>query len=142
MNIRVFFKKRDLRKIQPSLEKSKSSMIIAELKLDEAKRLFHAEFFNNVILSAYTSMFHASRVLLYKDGIQEKSHYATYFYIKEIYSKVIPKSLINSFNILREARHDVLYGFKEEMSREEAESAILDAEEFLIEVKRIYEKKT
>jgi len=33
---------------------------------------------NFVILAAYTAMFHAARAVLYKDGIQEKSHYATY----------------------------------------------------------------
>ena len=87
-------------------------------------------------------MFHAVRAILYKEGIQEKSHYATYVYINEKYSDKIPQHLINSFNILREDRHEILYGFDLNILKEDAENAILDSEEFLEEVKKIYEKTT
>ncbi len=140
MDTNECFKKRILRKIPPNLEKANSSIKIAEIKLSEAKKLFDAEFFNNSVLSVYTSMFHAVRAILYKEGIQEKSHYATYIYINEKYSSKIPKHLINSFNILREDRHEILYGFDRDISEGDAETAILDAEEFLEEVKKIYEK--
>ena len=140
MDANYFFKERKLRKIPVDLEKSKKSLEIAKQKLEEAKKLFSADFYNNSVLSAYTSMFHSARALLYKDGIQEKSHYAVYVYIKEKYSK-IPKSLMNSFNNLREERQEVLYGFEEHVSKEDSENAILDAEEFLEKVREILNEK-
>lgn len=139
-DIQYLFEKKLLIKIPVSIEKINSSIKIAEMKLIEAKNLFNAEFFNNALLSAYTSMFHASRALLYKDGIQEKSHYAVYIYIRELFSDKIPKSLINSFNNCREMRHNILYGENSEVDKEESENIILDAEDFLEEVKKILEK--
>ncbi len=137
MNIKDCFRNRILKKIPPNLEKTNSSIRIAEAKLEEAKKLFSAGFFSNAILSVYTLMFHSARALLYKDGIQEKSHYATYIYIKEKYSKNLSQNLLNSFNLLREDRHEILYGFEENISKEEVENAILDAEDFLMEVKNL-----
>ena len=138
MNILECFEKRLLRKINPDLEKSKKSLETAKIKLEEAKKLFEAGFFNDSFTNTYTSMFHASRVLLYKDGVQEKSHYAVYVYIKEKYSKKIPLNLINSFNFLRDERHEIFYGFDEEITKNQAEKAILDAEDFLGEVENLY----
>ncbi len=132
MNLNECFEKRLLKKINPDLEKSKNSLKIAESKLSEAKKLFEAGFFNNSIVSIYTSMFHASRCILYKDGIQDKSHYAIYIYLKEKYSKKITQSSLNSLNLLREERHEILYGVEENISSEEAEK-------FLEEVKKIYD---
>ncbi|MEK6844667.1 MAG: HEPN domain-containing protein [Nanoarchaeota archaeon] len=138
MDIHECFEKRLLRKISVDLEKSKKSLETAKTKLEEAKRLFESGFFNNSLTNAYTSMFHASRVLLYKDGVQEKSHYAVYIYIKEKYSGKIPLNLINSFNFLRDERHEIFYGFEEKINKNQAERAILDAEEFLAEVEKLY----
>ncbi|MEK6824099.1 MAG: HEPN domain-containing protein [Nanoarchaeota archaeon] len=137
MNINDCFEQRLLRKISPDIEKSKKSLQIAKTKLDEAKKLFDAGFFNNSLLSIYTSMFHASRFLLYKDGIQEKSHYAVYIYLKEKYSGKISQKSLNSFNVLREERHEILYGFEENISSEDVENALLDAEEFLEEIRNL-----
>jgi len=141
MDVNECLDKRILRKIFPNSEKSKSSLRIAEAKLEEARRLFVSDFFSNSVLSVYTSMFHAVRSLLYRDGIQEKSHYATYVYIAEKYSSKVSKNLLNSFNFLREERHEILYGFEEKISQESAENALLDAEEFLMEIKKILENE-
>jgi len=137
MNIDECLKKRLLRKIEPSKEKSESSIRTSEIKLDESKRLFSLDFFNNSVISAYTSMFHAARALLYKDGIQEKSHYAIYIYLKEKYSNKIQLSLINSFFNYQNKRHYVLYGFEYSESKEGAKAIIFDAEEFLNKIKEI-----
>lgn len=137
MNIQECFERRLLRKINPDLERTGKSLETAEAKLKEAEKLFGAGFFNNALTNIYTSMFHDSRALLYKDGIQEKSHYTVYIYIKEKYSGKIPLNLINSFNSLRDERHEVFYGFEEKISKTQAENAILDAKTFLKEVKKI-----
>ncbi len=136
-DIDELFEKRLLRRIPVDMDKVYSSIKISETKLTEAKKLFNADFFSNVLLSAYTSMFHASRSLLYKEGIQEKSHFASYIYIREIFSDKISKALINSFNNYREIRHNILYGEESEIEKEDAENALQDAEDFLEEVKEI-----
>jgi len=137
MDVKECFEKRLLRKIALDKNKSKSSIKISENKLLEAKKLFDSEFFNQVIISSYTSMFHASRALLYKDGIQEKSHYAVFIYLSEKYLDKISFSLLNSFNNYRDERHRALYGFDYKASKEDAESSIEDTEEFLIKIKEI-----
>lgn len=136
-NIDELFRKRLLRKISVNQEKISSSIKISEAKLEEAKKLLESDFFSNAILSAYTSMFHASRALLYRDGIQEKSHYAVFFYIKEKFYDKISHSLINSFDSHRKIRHEILYGEEPEIEKDDSENAILDAEDFLEEVKKI-----
>ena len=142
MNIKDCFEQRILRKIKPDLEKANKSFEIANSKLEKAKELFNADFFSDALVSIYTSMFHASRSLLYKDGVQEKSHYAVYIYLKEKYSKNISQKSLNIFNGLREDRHKILYGFEENILKEEVESAFLDVEEFLEEVKKLHESKS
>lgn len=137
MDVDECFKKRILRRISPDLEKSKSSINIAVSKLNEAQKLFQSEFWNNSLLSAYTSIFHSVRALLYKDGIQEKSHYALFVYLKEKYSNLIPFSLINSFYEYQKQRHKILYALEEVYSKDDSEEIIIDAEEFLIKIKEI-----
>ena len=138
MNVKELIDKRDLRVVSVDKEKVKKSLEVAENKLDESKRLFSAGFYGTAFLTLYTSMFHAARSLLYKDGIQEKNHFAVYVYLSERYAKIIPKSLLNAFDKFRNTRHEILYGFEGEEDKESVESAILDGEEFLEEVKKIH----
>lgn len=137
MNVDDCFQERTLRKIEPNEKKVEKSIEIAELKLDEAKKLFSAGFYDSSIIAVYTSMFHAARAVLYKDGVQEKSPNAVYIYLNERYSTDIRKSLLNSFNQFKDERHMLLYGFEGETQIEEVENAITDCEEFLESIKRI-----
>ena len=137
MDVNDCFKERLLIRIPPNREKVKSSIKIAESKLEEAKKLLDAGFLSNAILSAYTCMFHAARALLYGDGFQEKSHFAVFVYLNEKYSDKIPRSLINSFNNYRNERHDILYGFENYSGKEDAENAVITSEDFLFKIKEI-----
>lgn len=137
MDVERFFKERKLRRIEKDLGKSKASLLISEQKLGRAKELFQSDFFDQAVLTAYTSMFHSARALLYKDGVQEKSHYAVYAYLDSKYSRVLPKHLINSFLIHQNKRKEILYGFEYDISKDDAESSIVDAEDFLQEAKKI-----
>jgi len=130
--------KREIRKVNLDEEKVLKSLKIADVKLEESKRLFSAGFLETAFLTLYTSMFHAARSLLYKDGYQEKSHFSVYIYLQERYSELIPRSLLASFNEFKNTRHEILYGFEGDYSKEEVEHAILEAEEFLEEVKGLH----
>jgi uncharacterized protein (UPF0332 family) len=131
------FKFRLLRKIEPDLNKSKTSLKIAKTKLERAKKAFKAGLFDLSIISSYTGMFHAARAMLYRDGIQEKSHFAISVYLKEKYKDKISQGVLNSFTVHRIERHDALYGFEYEAGEEDARSAIKDAEIFLKEIEKL-----
>jgi len=140
MNTDELFKKKLLKKISIDLNKVRNSIKIAENKLERAKELFSSDFFQEAFVSAYTSIFHSSRALLYKQGIQEKSHFAVYSYIKNKFSSLIPKKLIEAFSNYQLERHNIFYGFESEISKNKAENIILDAEEFLEKIQEILNK--
>ncbi|MEK6873957.1 MAG: HEPN domain-containing protein [Nanoarchaeota archaeon] len=131
------FKFRLLRKIKPDKSKSGKSMEIAESRLKRAKEALKLNIFDFVILESYMSMFHASRALLYGDGIQEKSHYAISVYLKEKYSDKIPLPVINFLEIHRTERHEAMYGLEYQPGKNDAELALKDAEIFIREIKKI-----
>jgi len=139
MNIEECYKKRMLRKIPHDINKAKRSTEIAEKKLDIAKKSFEKELYGPTIIYGYTSMFHSSRALLYKDGIQEKSHICLVLYIKEHYSKKIPPYLINSLDTFRKERHETLYGLDFQETKNDAELIISDAKQLLVTVKKLLE---
>ena len=86
-------------------------------------------------------MFHSSRSLLYRDGVQEKSHICLAIYIKENYSNKIPPYLINSLDSFRKERHETLYGLEFVETKKDAELSIYDAEQFLDTVRKILKEK-
>lgn len=138
MDINNLINERKLIKINPDKNKTNSSLMIAQSKLEEAKKLLENRFLSNSFINVYTSMFHTARALLYHDGYQEKGHFAVYVYIENKYSNKIPKNLINSFYHYQKNRHNLLYGLEEaNISEEEIESAINDAEDFLNIVRKL-----
>jgi len=131
------FRFRLLRKISPDKSKSKKSLEVAENRLKRAKESLRLNIFDFVILESYMSMFHAARALLYKDGIQEKSHYAISIYLREKYSDKIPLPVINFLEIHRTERHEAMYGLEYKPEKNDAELAIKDAEIFIKEIKKL-----
>ena len=136
-NTKDCFRFRLLRKIKPDKTKSKKSLELAESRFVRAKETLKLNIFDFVILESYMSMFHAARALLYKDGIQEKGHYAISIYLKEKYSNKIPFPVINFLEIHRTERHEAMYGLEYQPEKKDAELALQDAEIFIKEIKKI-----
>jgi len=136
-NIDECFRFRLLRKIKPDKDKSRKSLQVAEQRLKRAQEAIKLNIFEFAVLEAYMAMFHSARALLYKDGIQEKSHYAVFIYLKEKYSKKIPLNILNFLNIHRTERHDAMYGLEYQPNKEEAETALEDAKIFVKEIEGI-----
>lgn len=136
-NVNDCFKERLLRKINPDIEKSKKSMQQATLRIKRAKEALTAKYFHIVLIESYTAMFHAARAVLYKDGIQEKSHYAISVYLKEKYAKTVPLPTLNLLDIHRNERHEALYGLEYTPEKNEAQIALTDAHEFIRAIKTI-----
>ena len=141
MNADDCFKKRMLRKIPKDIKKARRSLEISENKLKTAEEAFIKELFGPSLIYSYMSMFHSARALLYKDGVQEKSHICLVLYIKEFYSKKIPPYLINSLDNFRKERHETLYGLDFIETKEDAELGIDDAKALLENIKAILERK-
>lgn len=135
-NVEDCFKFRLLRKISPDKGKSNRSLEIAKVRIKEAETALKLKVYTYAVIESYTAMFHSARALLYKDGIQEKSHYAVYVYLREKYSSKIPLPVINFLNIHRTERHEALYGLEYSPSENDARVALEDAKSFLSEIEK------
>lgn len=135
-NVEDCFRLRLLRKVKPDSSKSERSLEIARERLKEAEKTIGLEIFQYVVLQAYMAMFHAARALLYKDGVQEKSHYAISVYLKEKYGNIIPLNIINLLNIHRIERHEAMYGLEYKPEKQDAVTAFEDAKTFVEEIEK------
>ncbi|MDD5163148.1 MAG: HEPN domain-containing protein [Candidatus ainarchaeum sp.] len=139
MNIEDCLNEGLLAKAKPDLQKAKASIEMAEHKLELAEKEFEHGIFENAITSAYASMFHSARALLFKDGYKERSHFAVYVYLNEKYASKIERKFLSELNSLRLQRHDLMYGIEKsaEIQEVDAESAIQMARGFLEAIRKI-----
>jgi len=134
------FRERMLRKESPDTEKAINSVRMSEDKLSKAKESLEKGIPDAAIIFAYSSMFHASRSLLFRDGVTERSHICIILYLRENYVKTgkLEQSFVNSLNTLRMERHNEFYGLAvREVSEQEASDALDEALGFLDAVKRL-----
>ncbi len=139
MNVQSCLTEGLLKKDKPDFKKAKSSIEMAEHKLEIAEIEFKNEIYESAVVSSYASMFHSARALLFKDGYKERSHFALYIYVKENYSDKIEKMYLSELNSMRLERHELMYGLQKskESYEVEAESAIEVAKGFLVSVKKL-----
>ncbi len=133
-------RERLLREVPQDLGKSCRSREISQKRLAEAEKAIALEVYPYAILESYNAMFHAARAVLYRDGIQEKSHYAVYVYLRERYADRIPEAILNLLNIHRAERHETLYGLEYEPGANDAKTALKDAKTFAREVERVLDE--
>jgi len=132
------FKKRLLRRLKPDPLKVTKALEMAELKKQRASDLFENDFFEESIVSSYTSMFQAARALLFHDGVIEKSHACVVAYLREYYSSELGPDKINWLDTYRLERHESFYGLeKSNIDNQEAEDALLKSVRFLESVQQI-----
>ena len=143
MNVEECVEKGLLRKERPDKGKALRSLETAERKLKLSKRELGAGIFEGAVISAYASMFHSARALLYQDGFKERSHYCLFVYVQERYSGKIEQRFLNELNVLRMERHGLMYGLEErsEVAEGEAKDAVSVAGEFLKSVRKLLEKR-
>lgn len=135
MNLDECFKEGLLQKTEPSIEKAKKSIENAEFYLTDAELNFKMQRNHLVIFCCYTSMFHAARALLFRDGIKERSHICLIKYIKEKYPALQDFAiLIDSY---RRSRHSAIYGLDYRVPEIDAKSALEDTKKFIREIKKL-----
>ena len=128
MRLNDCFKEGLLRKMKPSKQYAMKSLETSLSYIQNAKDNLKMKNNNLVIFCSYTSMFHAARSLLFKDGIKERSHLCVISYIKETYPRL--RRLANQLDTYRRNRHNTLYALDFLISDDDAKQAIDDAELF------------
>lgn len=141
MNYKECFKRGLLREVEPSDEKSKESVQQAEEWLNEARINCESGAFKSAFSSAYLSVFHVSRAVLFRDGVREKSHYCIGAYLeKYVENRELEEEWVLLFDRMRSARHADHYSFYSHHTSEEIESHINTAEEFIERIKILLKK--
>ncbi len=139
MSLQTLFEEGLLKKCVPSEEKAKKSIQTSENYLKKAKKVFDHRMDDVAILLAYSSAFHASRAILFNEGVAERSHYAVAEYLK-FKHKELGDEILQSFNVYRKLRHSISYGLDTEVNEKDSFAAIKFAEEILKKVKKILKK--
>lgn len=134
MGLKDCFDKGLLKKIAPDQQRSSASIKLAKHYLQRAEGNFKFGFHDVTILMAYNAMLQASRAILYKDGIKERSHGCVSAYLKENYEGISKE--IESLDYYRENRHIIQYEGGE-VSKEDASTAIRECKAFVKAVEKL-----
>lgn len=131
-----------LRRVTPSADKAKLSMKRAERWLEEVEKSLNNELYDSCLISSYLAMFHSARAVLFRDGWREKSHFCIARYLEEMYVKKgkLEREWIDLFDRLRETRHADQYDVSYFATREEAESALNIAFEFVERMEKLLDE--
>ncbi|MFH1352030.1 MAG: HEPN domain-containing protein [bacterium] len=88
-------------------------------------------------ITAYYSMFHIARALIYSKGYREKSHYYLLVALQSLFvdNGLLEENLVNAFHDAMVLREDADY--HAEFSKEGAESTIESAKQFIQKAKSI-----
>ena len=126
-----------LKKHRFSPEVIEKELVNAEKHLADARKCIDSEMYGLATVSIYTSMFHAARAILFRDGFKERNHVCVIAYLRKNYPAL--QEHVKVLDSYRRARHSALYGIDAEEDPEEAVHGIELAEEFILEVKKILE---
>jgi len=129
------FEKGQLRKAHIEKEDVFNQIKIAENYLKKAKLVCNKETYDISFLTAYISIFHSARALLFKKGYKERSHYCLFEFIRNEFDDQELARIAEIGHNYRETRRLIQYEgslCSEAMAKE----CILDAEEFLKAAKK------
>ncbi|PWB55329.1 MAG: HEPN domain-containing protein [Candidatus Methanoperedenaceae archaeon] len=110
------------------MENALRSLELSKSNIEDATENMSIHRYRVVAILSYTAMFHASRAILFKDGIKERSHECIPVYLKEKYPEL--EILANILDSYRRFRHDAIYGLDFAIDEKEANAAMDSAKEF------------
>ncbi|MEA2035274.1 MAG: HEPN domain-containing protein [Euryarchaeota archaeon] len=132
------FRKKLLRKVEPSEKKAEKSLNLADSYLEEAKLVASAGAGRMSLSGAYMGWFHSARAVLFRDGIREKSHYCIELYLETyVESGHLEEDWILMLGRMRSQRHESQYSFAPQPDKEEVKAAIEGAEKFIGRIKKL-----
>ena len=103
--------------------------------LKDSKDVLKLNKYKLATITAYYSMFHAARALLYSKGYREKSHFCLRMALKNLFvnKNLLETSFLDDYDIAKDLRENADY--QSEFSKENAEKLVEKAEKFLNKVK-------
>lgn len=109
----------------------KKELVAAQDDLKEAKDRLKNKRYKYAIITAYYSMFHTARALIYSKGYREKSHYYLLVALQALFvdEGLLEEELTKDFHTAMVLREGADY--HGEFSKEGAESSIESATKFL-----------
>ena len=110
----------------------------AKRRLDAAYHLFEDGFYEDAVSRAYYSMYFAAKALLLKKDITVKTHKGllSKFGLEFVNEGVVEEYYGRALRIAEELREEADYSISREITKEEVESIMDDAEKFLERIKR------
>ena len=140
-NYKECFRKGLLQKVKPSKDKCKSSIEKAEQWLEEAEKNIESFAFDSCLASSYMATFHASRAILFRDGIREKSHFCIARYLeKYVKDNLLEEEWVVLLDRMRDIRHMNQYTLQYHATDEEASSCLHSANEFVNRMKCLFKE--
>lgn len=109
------------------------SMTMAKEDIDSAKGSLQQENWAWAIIQAYSSMLNVSRAILFRDGYVEKSHYCVVEYLRYHYYDDL-EDHIERLDLMRKERHQILYDSRDTINKRSAETRVIWAEEYYLEI--------
>lgn len=110
----------------------------AERRLRVARVLHQGEEYEDSVSRAYYSIYHAAQAALLTEGLRAETHrgLSTLFGLHLIEKGKLPKKLAKFLRNLRDDREESDYEVYSNMDKETSETAVQEAEEFLLEIKK------
>jgi uncharacterized protein (UPF0332 family) len=129
--------KKNLVKVDIDDDLIKKEMQAAESDLKDSKDVLKVGKVKWATISAYYSMFHAARALLYSKGYREKSHFCLRAALKNLFvdTNLLEVSFLDDYDTAKDLRENADY--KSDFSKEGAQRLIEKADIFLNKVKDI-----
>ena len=121
----------------PEEEEIEILIVRAKRRLDAAYHLFEDGFYEDAVSRAYYSMYFAAKALLLKKDITVKTHKGllSKFGLEFVNEGVVEEYYGRALRIAEELREEADYSISREITKEEVESIIDDAEKFLERIK-------
>jgi uncharacterized protein (UPF0332 family) len=129
--------KNNLVKVKVDKELIRKELIAAESDLGDSKDVFKIGKYKLATITAYYSMFHGARALLYSAGYREKSHFCLRTAIKNLFvdKNLIGQGLLDDYDMAKDLRENADY--KSDFSKEAAEELFKKAVNFLAKTKTL-----
>lgn len=122
-----------LKRIRPDIDSAKRSILTAGRHLKDAEVVYGVKTYRASLMSSYEAMFHATRAVLFRDGIKEHGHVCVPIYIRETYPELEAyANILDSYRLLREK---AAYGLDVDISEQEAREALNNARDMLEKMK-------
>ncbi|MDO8627604.1 MAG: HEPN domain-containing protein, partial [Candidatus Diapherotrites archaeon] len=133
-----------LKKTEKSKTFALSDIKQAEFFLNESFDLLNLKKREMSAIALYNAVFHASRALLFLNGVKEKSHYCLQKYLEEIFVKsgVLSDEDLSLFDLLRGLRQEVQYNVVKVEFEEDLDSLYNKAEDFIGKIKKFVNAKS